>query len=118
MSAVFKALQDLKVSWKQIGEYNMKCRWVHKSSISKEKSNMMEAELAIITPTVLKFELQVYIYKGVNLSNKVKCENNLYLLFFGYSCTKQVRESTCWTSRKLMDLNFSSWTCPSLFSES
>ncbi|KAJ4902396.1 SNF1-related protein kinase 1.3 [Raphanus sativus] len=60
MSAVFKALQDLKVSWKQIGEYNMKCRWVHKSSISKEKSNMMEAELAIITPTVLKFELQLY----------------------------------------------------------
>ncbi|XP_033145973.1 SNF1-related protein kinase catalytic subunit alpha KIN12 isoform X2 [Brassica rapa] len=60
MTAVFKALQDLKVSWKQIGEYNIKCRWVHQSSISKEKSNMMEAELAMISPTVLKFELQLY----------------------------------------------------------
>ncbi|CAH8363547.1 unnamed protein product [Eruca vesicaria subsp. sativa] len=60
MSSVFKALQDLKVSWKQIGEYNMKCRWVHKSIISKEKSNMMEAELATISPPVLKFELQLY----------------------------------------------------------
>lgn len=63
MTAVFKALQDLKVSWKQIGEYNIKCRWVHQSNISKEKSNMMEAELAMISPTVLKFELQVYIYR-------------------------------------------------------
>ncbi|WZZ53417.1 hypothetical protein YC2023_053524 [Brassica napus] len=60
MTAVFKALQDLKVSWKQIGEYNIKCRWVHQSNISKEKSNMMEAELAMISPTVIKFELQLY----------------------------------------------------------
>ncbi|KAF8109355.1 hypothetical protein N665_0097s0010 [Sinapis alba] len=60
MSVVFKALQDLQVSWKQIGEYNIKCRWVHKSNISKEQSNMMEAELAMISPTVLKFELQLY----------------------------------------------------------
>ncbi|CAH2079874.1 unnamed protein product [Thlaspi arvense] len=45
MTEVFKALQNLKVCWKKIGLYNIKCRWVHKSHISQP---------------VLKFELQLY----------------------------------------------------------
>ncbi|XP_024014680.1 SNF1-related protein kinase catalytic subunit alpha KIN11 isoform X1 [Eutrema salsugineum] len=61
MSEIFKALQNLKVSWKMIGDYNMKCRWVHQSDISKENPNMMKDECAMTSPSsVLKFELQLY----------------------------------------------------------
>lgn len=70
MSEVFKALQNLKVSWKNIGLYNMKCRWVRnlanyknqRNNILKDNSKMIEDEDegAMILPTVIKFELQVY----------------------------------------------------------
>ncbi|VVB09245.1 unnamed protein product [Arabis nemorensis] len=61
MNDVFKALQNLKVFWKKIGDYNIKCRWVriHNNNISED--NMIEDdECAIISPTVIKFELQLY----------------------------------------------------------
>lgn len=29
MSEVLKALQELNVFWKKIGQYNMKCRWIY-----------------------------------------------------------------------------------------
>ncbi|CAA7055428.1 unnamed protein product [Microthlaspi erraticum] len=60
MDAVFKAFQNLDVCWKHMKEYNMKCRWVHKSNSSNENSNVMEEDCAMISPIVLKFEIQLY----------------------------------------------------------
>ncbi|CAH8277527.1 unnamed protein product [Arabidopsis lyrata] len=68
MSEVFKALQSLKICWKKIGLYNIKCKWVRsfanyknqnqKDNVLKDESNMIEDECSMVLPTVIKFELQ------------------------------------------------------------
>lgn len=58
MTEVFKAFQTLKVCWKKIGLYNMKCRWIR--NFANYKNHKIENECAMILPTIIKFELQVY----------------------------------------------------------
>ncbi|XP_010450810.1 PREDICTED: SNF1-related protein kinase catalytic subunit alpha KIN11-like [Camelina sativa] len=58
MSEVFKALQNLKVCWKKIGHYNIKCRWVR--SFANDKNQTIVDECAMILPTIIKFEFQLY----------------------------------------------------------
>ncbi|KAG7548533.1 Protein kinase domain [Arabidopsis suecica] len=68
MSEVFKALQNLKICWKKIGLYNIKCKWVRsfanyknqsqRNNVLEDESNMIEDECSMVLPTVIKFELQ------------------------------------------------------------
>ncbi|KAG6398352.1 hypothetical protein SASPL_139810 [Salvia splendens] len=75
MMEVLKALQELKVYWKKIGHYNMKCRWVpgapghhegmlsssmHGTNFFGDESAITENEGSIGTPNVVKFEVQLY----------------------------------------------------------
>ena len=65
---VLKALQELKVYWKKIGHYNMKCRWapgapnssMHGTNFFGDESAITENEGSIGTPNVVKFEVQVH----------------------------------------------------------
>lgn len=65
MTEVLKALQELKVYWKKIGHYNMKCRWapgtnsLHGTNYFGDESAIIENEGNIGTPNVVKFEVQV-----------------------------------------------------------
>lgn len=70
MTEVLKALQELKVYWKKIGHYNMKCRWVpghregnsiHGTDYFGDESAIVENEENAATPNVIKFEVQVII---------------------------------------------------------
>lgn len=77
MTDVLKALQELNVSWKKIGHYNMKCRWVagipghhegmgnnnvHSNHYFGDDSNIIETD-AVSASNVVKFEVQViYFY--------------------------------------------------------
>lgn len=71
---VLKALQELKVYWKKIGHYNMKCRWapgapghhegalnssMHGTNFFGDESAITENEGSTGTPNVVKFEVQV-----------------------------------------------------------
>ncbi|ERM99072.1 SNF1-related protein kinase catalytic subunit alpha KIN10 [Amborella trichopoda] len=73
MTEVLKALQELNVAWKKIGHYNMKCRWLpgqpeNGIENSLDSNHIFGDEPAIIendgvavgSPNVLKFELQLY----------------------------------------------------------
>lgn len=70
MMEVLKALGEMKVFWKKIGHYNMKCRWTpghHDGifNISTNDSNYFGDESAITEndgkpQNVVKFELQLY----------------------------------------------------------
>ncbi|CAH8289987.1 unnamed protein product [Eruca vesicaria subsp. sativa] len=71
MNEVLKALQELNVCWKKIGHYNMKCRWVpgfaHGQNTMdnnqlhfRDESSIIEDDCAMTSPTVIKFELQLY----------------------------------------------------------
>ncbi|XP_047314748.1 SNF1-related protein kinase catalytic subunit alpha KIN10-like [Impatiens glandulifera] len=75
MTEVLKALQELNVCWKKIGQYNMKCKWIpgipghHEGMISSPmQSNSYFGEESIIvendggskSSNVLKFEVQLY----------------------------------------------------------
>ena len=73
MAEVLKALQELNVCWKKIGQYNMKCRWVagipghHGGMInnSVHSNNYLGNASAIESETVpkssvVKFEVQLY----------------------------------------------------------
>lgn len=68
MTEVLKALQELKVYWKKIGHYNMKCRWapghregnsMHGTNYFGDESAIVENEANTATPNVVKFEVQV-----------------------------------------------------------
>ncbi|EOA17917.1 hypothetical protein CARUB_v10006326mg [Capsella rubella] len=56
MSEVFKALRTLKVCWKKIGLYNIKCRWVR--SFANDNNQIDECTMTL--PSIIKFELQLY----------------------------------------------------------
>ncbi|XP_010550030.1 PREDICTED: SNF1-related protein kinase catalytic subunit alpha KIN10 isoform X2 [Tarenaya hassleriana] len=69
MTEVLKALRELNVCWKKVGQYNMKCRWVPNSSEgmlnnsmqdSYFDSNIVENDAAAVKPpNVVKFEIQI-----------------------------------------------------------
>lgn len=76
MTEVLKALQELNVSWKKIGHYNMKCRWIpgiagHREGMVNnsmqsnhyfgDDSTIIESDGAARLPNVVKFEVQVII---------------------------------------------------------
>ncbi|XP_042004812.1 SNF1-related protein kinase catalytic subunit alpha KIN10-like [Salvia splendens] len=54
MTEVLKALQELKVFWKKIGHYNMKCRW------ASDAPAVIEHQGSSGTQNVVKFEVQLY----------------------------------------------------------
>lgn len=68
---VLKALQELKVFWKKIGHYNMKCRYtpgrregifnnsMHDNNYFGDESPIIENDGNITPQNVVKFELQV-----------------------------------------------------------
>ncbi|KZV33311.1 hypothetical protein F511_05434 [Dorcoceras hygrometricum] len=76
MSEVLKALQELNVFWKKIGQYNMKCRWIHgipgedegidKNPIhdcpqtGKESAITIRHDGDLRPQNVVKFEMQIY----------------------------------------------------------
>ncbi|GAB2282481.1 SNF1- protein kinase catalytic subunit alpha kin10 [Dionaea muscipula] len=77
MSEVLKALLELNVSWKKIGHYNMKCRWVrgmpgqhegmvdnplHGAHYFGDESSIIGSKDGILRPpsNVVKFEVQLY----------------------------------------------------------
>ncbi|XP_010551836.1 PREDICTED: SNF1-related protein kinase catalytic subunit alpha KIN10 [Tarenaya hassleriana] len=78
MTEVLKALGDLNVCWKKIGQYNMKCRWVPNnmdgmlnnsmqdhcfgddSNITTDDDDDSVAAAAAKSPNVVKFEIQLY----------------------------------------------------------
>nr|AFN89137.1 sucrose non-fermenting 1 [Mesembryanthemum crystallinum] len=75
MTEVLKALQELNVSWKKIGHYNMKCRWipgipghhegmvnnpVHNDHYFGDESSIIENDGVLRSPNVVKFEVQLY----------------------------------------------------------
>ncbi|KAL8471643.1 hypothetical protein ACS0TY_028417 [Phlomoides rotata] len=72
MMEVLKALQDMKVFWKKIGHYNMKCRWTPSqhggifnnsmldNSYFGDESAIIENDGNITPQNVVKFELQLY----------------------------------------------------------
>lgn len=89
MIVVLRALQELTVCWKKIGDYNMKCRWipgtlephkgkamavndhpVHNSDLLAQPS-IVEKDAIMNPPNVVKFEVQV---------------NALILLVFAFKC--------------------------------
>ena len=74
MTEVLKALQELKVFWKKIGHYNMKCRWasdapghhegtlndsMHDTNYFGDGSAVIEHQGSSVTRHVVKFEVQV-----------------------------------------------------------
>ncbi|XP_073018905.1 SNF1-related protein kinase catalytic subunit alpha KIN10-like [Primulina eburnea] len=75
MSEVLKALQELNVFWKKIGQYNMKCRWIHAIPGEDEgntenptqdypqngdESVTIRHDGNFRPPNVVKFEMQLY----------------------------------------------------------
>ncbi|XP_020584280.1 SNF1-related protein kinase catalytic subunit alpha KIN10-like [Phalaenopsis equestris] len=62
MMEVLKALQELNVSWKKIGHYNMKCRWMpgFYRGYSDESDIIGNDDLAASASYVVKFEVQLY----------------------------------------------------------
>uniref|UniRef100_K4A8T9 non-specific serine/threonine protein kinase n=1 Tax=Setaria italica TaxID=4555 RepID=K4A8T9_SETIT len=71
MIEVLKALQELNVSWKKNGHYNMKCRWCPEFSEAHDmldSSNSFLGDSTIMDnddangrlPAVIKFEIQLY----------------------------------------------------------
>ncbi|KAK6796889.1 hypothetical protein RDI58_004590 [Solanum bulbocastanum] len=75
MTEVLKALQELNVCWKKIGQYNMKCRWVpsipghhegmgvnsmHGNQFFGDDSSIIENDGVTKLTNVVKFEVQLY----------------------------------------------------------
>ncbi|KAH0973223.1 hypothetical protein GBA52_025379 [Prunus armeniaca] len=75
MTEVLKALQELRVCWKKIGHYNMKCRWVpgtpghhegmvdnslHSNHYFGDESSIIENDGVMKTTNVVKFEVQLF----------------------------------------------------------
>ncbi|KAF9602408.1 hypothetical protein IFM89_027537 [Coptis chinensis] len=73
MMEVLKALQDLNVAWKKIGQYNMKCRWfpgfnegmlknfVQGNDYFGDESAIVENDGVLMrSANVVKFEVQLY----------------------------------------------------------
>ncbi|XP_042011164.1 SNF1-related protein kinase catalytic subunit alpha KIN10-like isoform X1 [Salvia splendens] len=75
MTEVLKALQELKVFWKKIGHYNIKCRWasdapghhegtlndsMHDTNYFGDGSAVIEHQGSSVTRHVVKFEVQLY----------------------------------------------------------
>ncbi|KAI0529010.1 hypothetical protein KFK09_001555 [Dendrobium nobile] len=62
MMEVLKALQELNVSWKKIGHYNMKCRWMpgFYRGYSDESDIIGNDDVAASASYVVKFEVQLY----------------------------------------------------------
>lgn len=63
MMEVLKALQELNVSWKKIGHYNMKCRWMpgFYPGYGDESDIIGNDDAAASASYVVKFEVQVLI---------------------------------------------------------
>ncbi|CAA3017419.1 SNF1-related kinase catalytic subunit alpha KIN10 isoform X1 [Olea europaea subsp. europaea] len=75
MTEVLKALQELNVCWKKIGQYNMKCRWIfgmpghHEGMVNNsmhdnghfgDESAIIESDDVIRQQNLVKFEVQLY----------------------------------------------------------
>lgn len=81
MTEVLKALEELNVYWKKIGQYNMKCRWIagmpgyHEGMVNNsmhdnghfgdESAIIIENDDVIRQQNVVKFEVQVIIYNNI-----------------------------------------------------
>ena len=76
MTEVLRALRELNVSWKKIGQYNMKCRWipgtpghhegmvndpVHTNHFFGDEPTIIENDGVTNSPNVVKFEVQVML---------------------------------------------------------
>ncbi|TYH42705.1 hypothetical protein ES332_D11G080400v1 [Gossypium tomentosum] len=68
MMEVLKALQAINVRWKNIGHYNMKCRWLprfipglnNNHYFGDDESTVIENSGVTKSPNVVKFQLQLY----------------------------------------------------------
>ncbi|KAH9609417.1 hypothetical protein KSS87_018316, partial [Heliosperma pusillum] len=60
MIEIMKALQRLNVSWKKIGHYNIKCRWIPDILGQHEVTTINPVNGELRSPNVLKFEVQLY----------------------------------------------------------
>ncbi|XP_017628741.2 SNF1-related protein kinase catalytic subunit alpha KIN10-like [Gossypium arboreum] len=68
MMEVLKALQAINVRWKNIGHYNMKCRWLpsfipglnNNHYFGDDESAVIENSGVTKSPNVVKFQLQLY----------------------------------------------------------
>ncbi|XP_011010304.1 PREDICTED: SNF1-related protein kinase catalytic subunit alpha KIN10-like isoform X1 [Populus euphratica] len=75
MTEVLKALQELNVCWKKIGQYNMKCRWIpgtpghhegmvnhpaHYNHFFGDEPTIIENDGVTNSTNVVKFEVQLY----------------------------------------------------------
>ncbi|PPR93120.1 hypothetical protein GOBAR_AA27551 [Gossypium barbadense] len=68
MIEVLKALQAINVRWKNIGHYNMKCRWLpsfipglnNNHYFGDDESAVIENSGVTKSPNVVKFQLQLY----------------------------------------------------------
>ncbi|KAG7543881.1 Protein kinase domain [Arabidopsis thaliana x Arabidopsis arenosa] len=79
MNEIFKALQNLKVCWKKIGLYNIKCRRVQRRvrSLANYTNHTIEDECAII-----KFELQLYkVREGKYLLDIQRIDGPQFIFF-------------------------------------
>lgn len=89
MTEVLKALQELRVGWKKIGHYNMKCRWVpghhdeminnagHSNHYFGDNSSIIETDGSVKQPNVVKFEVQVMFLL------RCFCSCNFYISSYG-----------------------------------
>lgn len=90
MAEVLKALQELNVYWKKIGQYNMKCRWVpgdpghsegavnnsmHDNNYFEDESSIVEHGANIKPQHVVKFEVQVTFLINAFLSLHYTCNS-------------------------------------------
>ncbi|MBA0652510.1 hypothetical protein Goklo_019767 [Gossypium klotzschianum] len=70
MMEVLKALQAINVRWKNIGHYNMKCRWLpsfipglnNNHYFGDDESTVIENSGVTKSPNVVKFQLQVMYF--------------------------------------------------------
>ncbi|MBA0769185.1 hypothetical protein Gotri_017946 [Gossypium trilobum] len=70
MMEVVKALQAINVRWKNIGHYNMKCRWLpsfipglnNNHYFGDDESTVIENSGVTKSPNVVKFQLQVMYF--------------------------------------------------------
>ncbi|KVH99224.1 Kinase associated domain 1 (KA1) [Cynara cardunculus var. scolymus] len=94
MTRVLEVLRDLKVCWKKIGLYNIKCRWVssipHPDSVATHQLYENHYNNSAITPNnirsqnVVKFEIQLYKTPEDSYLVDVQKINGPQLLFLDF----------------------------------
>lgn len=93
MTEVLKALQELNVCWKKIGQYNMKCRWIfgmpghHEGMVNNsmhdnghfgDESAIIESDDVIRQQNLVKFEVQVIFFNNLSAIFQSLYQHSLY----------------------------------------